>query len=282
MLTVELRPAIRQIVDRNEQLETENTQLYDKVHELLTENTALKAGRLQFRRQCESLVTSQASQLLSPSKEFEMRVQRQKRQIERLQQRLAATQSEAELAQREHEEMKERITQHTEDIEKSAQVETDATRACMRLVKECEGIVAICGHDEEEAPVECPDDLAGAIECLYGVVRLVSDGCAAAVQQREQAVMESTSFRQMVQEMETRIRVLETEKNATEECNKKYEKEREELGGAIATLRKALDDVKSNLIAAEEEKKELKEENVRLRIEVGDLREKVALSELSD
>lgn len=281
MLTVELRPAVRQIVERNEQLEGENVQLYEKVRELLTENTALKAGRLQFRRQCESLVSGQASQLLSPTKELEGRVQKQKRQIERLQQRLAATQSEAELAQRESRELEDRLEAHVGELEKSAQAEVESARACAQLVKECEAIVEICGAHEWDEAVECPEEIGGAIECLHGVVRLVSEGCAAVVQRREQATVENNSFKQMVTEMETRIRVLETEKNATEECNKKYEKEREELGGAIATLRKALDDVKTNLIAAEDEKKGLKEENVRLRIEIGQLREKLALAELS-
>ena len=91
MLDVELQPAVRQMVERKEHLEQENKRLYDKVHELLAEHTALKASDRHFRKECESMVTSH----LSPSKEIQTKLRRQRQQIDRLQEELTATQTEA-------------------------------------------------------------------------------------------------------------------------------------------------------------------------------------------
>ena len=91
MLDVELQPAVRQMVERNEHLEQENKRLYDKVHELLAEHTALKASHRHFRKECESMVTSH----LSPSKEIQTKLRRQRQQIDRLQEELTATRTEA-------------------------------------------------------------------------------------------------------------------------------------------------------------------------------------------
>jgi hypothetical protein len=94
MLSTELQPAVRQIVQRNGELEEENKQLYDKVHQLLTEVTALRAIRGQY----ESLVAGHGSQLLSPpSQTLRDTVQRQKRQIARLQDRLDSAETDAQV-----------------------------------------------------------------------------------------------------------------------------------------------------------------------------------------
>lgn len=279
MLDVELQPAVRQMVERNEHLEQENKRLYDKVHELLAENSALKASRRHFRKECESMVTSQ---LLSPSKEIQSKLQRQRQQIERLQEELNATQSEATAAQKARSELQHELDSHEDNLEKSAQMECDAAHSCADIARTIESLIALCQSQEDVTSFACPDDLDGAIEYLERRIERLRDSCAVAVQERERAGTESNTFKQMMGEMETRIKVLETEKDATDECNRRYERERGELGKAIETLRAALEGVKENLITAEEEKKVLKEENVKLKIEMSELKEKIALAELNN
>lgn len=274
MLSAELQPAVRQIVERNEQLETENKQLYDKVHELMTETTALKAAQEKFRQHCESMVVNQAHQLISPSKDMQERMQRQRHQIERLQSKLAATQSEAKAVEQEREELEERLECQAESLEKTTQKDSRAVESCQAMTRTMSSLIAMCranggeeDEDEDDAS-DTPQDVAGAVNFLQRRFRVLGEECAAVVQQRQRIAVENTALKQTISELETRLRVLETEKSATDECNMRYEKEREELSKAIATLRSALDCVKTSLIEAEAEKKTLKEENVRLRIEL--------------
>lgn len=280
MLSVELQPAVRQIVERNEQLETENKELYDEVHKLLTEITALKATRHKFRQHCESMVANQASQLLSPSKEMQSKLQRQKRQIERLQSKLAATQSEAETAQRERAELEQHLERHADNLEKSAQIECDATKSCNDIARSINQLIGFINSEEEDESETFPETLPEAIEYVQKKFRFLGESTASLIQQRQQLLIENNSHKQTIGELETRIKVLETEKSATDDCNARYEKEREELGSAISTLRTALDEVKRQLISAEEEKKLLKEDNVRMKIELGQLKTERALAEV--
>lgn len=278
MLEGELQPAVRQMVQRNEHLEQENKRLYDKVQELLAENTALKQSRRQFRKQCESLVTSE---LLSPSKEMHAKLQQQRRQIERLQEEIASTQADAASAHKARSEMQRKLDCHEDNLEISAQLECDAARSCLDIARTLESLIALCNLQETTKECACPDDLTGAVSYLQKRVEKLREGCEIAARQADRAGLESANFKQIMSEMETRIKVLETEKDATDECNRRYERERGELGKAIATLREALEGVKANLMTAEEEKKVLKEENVQLRIEMSELKEKIALAELN-
>ena len=232
MLDVELQPAVRQMVERNEHLEQENKRIYDKVHELLAENTALKASHRHFRKECESMVTSH----LSPSKEIQTKLRRQRQQIDRLREELTAAQTEAAAAQKARSQLQNELDSHEDNLEKSAQMECEAARSCADIARTIEALIGLCQSQGASTSYGCPDDLSGAIEYLERRIQRLRDSCAVAVQERERAGTECNTFKEM---METRIRVLETEKDATDECNRRYERERGELGKAIETLRAA-------------------------------------------
>ena len=174
MLSVELQPAVRQIVERNEQLENENKELYDEVHKLLTENTALKATRHKFKQYCESMGANHATQLLSPSKEMQSKLQRQKKQIERLQSKLAATQSEAETALKERVELEQHLERHADNLEKSAQIECDAARSCNDIARSMNQLIGFINNEEDESET-FPETLPEAIEYVQKKFRILGE-----------------------------------------------------------------------------------------------------------
>ncbi|KAK8866920.1 hypothetical protein M9Y10_009889 [Tritrichomonas musculus] len=277
MLSVELQPAVRQIVERNEQLEEENKQLLDKVHELLTEVTALKATRHKFKLDCESAITSGTS---SPSRDMKQKIKRQKRQIENLQSQLSSTKTELEATLQEKKLIQQNIEKHEDTLEKQTQDEADATHSCREMVKSLNHLIGMISSpdaenesDSEELNFSNLNDLPTAVSFLQKKIHVLSEKCTELNQFNDNRKLENTNQRQQISSLETQIQCLEKEKETLEECNAKYINEREELGSAIATLRSALTEVKNNLISSDEEKKELKKENIRLRIELDALKE---------
>jgi chromosome segregation ATPase len=279
MLSTELQPSVRQIVQRNEELEEENKQLYDKVHQLLTEVTALRAIRSHY----ESLVGGRGSQLLSPSPQaLRETVRRQKRQIARLQARLDSAEADAQTLATEKAELEQRLERNADTLEKTAQLEADAGQECTAVARKVRALISLCrktgfnrggtGEQKDEEP-DVPkrsltDGLSGAVQALHRQVGTLADQLRETAKGRQQLGMDYHNARQTISELETQIRVLETEKTATDECNARYDDERQELGEAIATLRSALEETKKRLVTAEEDKKKLKTQNARLKLEL--------------
>jgi chromosome segregation ATPase len=110
------------------------------------------------------------------------------------------------------------------------------------------------------------------MQALHRHVGTLADELRETAKRRQQLAMDYQNARQTISELDTQIRVLETEKTATDECNARYDEERQELGEAIATLRSALEETKERLVTAEEDKKKLKTQNARLKLELEKLK----------
>lgn len=277
MLSVELQPAVRQIVERNEQLEEENKQLLDKIHELLTEVTALKATRHKFKLDYESV----ASELSSPTRDLKQKIKRQKRQIENLQSQLSSTKTELEATLQEKNLIQKDFELHEDALEKQTQDEADATHSCREMIQSLNGLIGLISHTDADIESESEEfdqssikDLPSAISFLQKRMHVLSNKCSELAQTNDGKNLENVNQKQQISTLETQIQCLEKEKETLEECNSKYINERKKLGSAIETLRSALEEVKNNLIESDEEKKELKKENIRLRIELDALKEK--------
>jgi chromosome segregation ATPase len=181
-------------------------------------------------------------------------------------------------ALQERAELEEEIDRHADDLEKSTQVESDAGRTCGEIAKSLRNLISICRQSDREASAEdadCPElsiELPSSLQTVHEYVRAVADLCAETVSERRQLTSASQTARQTVSELETQIRVLEAEKNATDQRNARYDQERIELGSAIAKLRTGLAAVKARLVAAEEEKKRLRDENAQLRAAIAPLK----------
>lgn len=276
MLSVELQPAVRQIVERNEQLEEENKQLLDKVHELLTEVTALKAARHKFKLDYESV----ASELNSPTRDMKQKIKRQKRQIENLQSQLSSTKSELEATLQEKNLIQKDFERHEDAREKQTQDEADATHSCREMIQSLNRLIGTISHadpdiesESEEFDFSNLNDLPSAISFLQKRMHVLSDKCSDLAQLNDGKNLENVSQKQQISTLETKIQCLEKEKETLEECNSKYVNERQKLTSAIETLRNALEEVKNNLIMADKEKKELKKENINLRVKLEELKE---------
>lgn len=279
-----LPPAIRQIVERNEQLETENRHLYDRIHELLSDVCALKAARCMFRQHCETKVRNHVSELVSPAKELRCKIERQREQIEVLRSRIVEKKSEAETAEQERAELLEVSEIRVDDIEKASRVESEATRACSSIARlmgsllslnsvECAEVGGDNNNDNDDVGefVETPRNIGEAVGIVDEKLMVLRAGCTVAVRERDQGLIENAKLKRTVNDLTTRICATEMEKKATDDCNTRYEHEREQLAVAIAALRGALGEAKESLIAAEAEKRILKDEAVRLQIEVDTL-----------
>jgi chromosome segregation ATPase len=127
-------------------------------------------------------------------------------------------------------------------------------------------------REEEEEEDQLPEALPASLQVLHRHVRALSQMLNESAKQRQQLAMDLQGANQTISELETRVHVLEIEKATTDECNARYTKEREELGNAIMTLRSTLEEVKGTLVSAEEEKKKLKTQNARLRLELEKLK----------
>jgi chromosome segregation ATPase len=156
---------------------------------------------------------------------------------------------------------------------------TTVTRLIRCLISQCRSPDSDPGNSEEEEEEEqtlqerqSPDRLAVAMQTVQHHVQILADRLTETMKRRQQLTTDYQIARQTISELETRIRVIETEKTATDECNARYDKERQELGEAIATLRSALEGMKKSLVSAEEDKKTLKTENARLRLELEKLK----------
>ena len=288
MLSVELQPAVRQIVERNEQLEEENKCLLDKIHELLTEVTSLKAARHKFKLDCESMVATHASELMSPTREMKQKLKRQRRQIENLQNQLTSTKTELETIAQEKNAIQKTYENHADTLEKAAQDEADATNSCCEMAQSINnliGIIAKCNGNNANVDLNekiSINDLPTAVSFLQKKILLLSENCTEMSRSNDELTLESANHKQHISTLETQIQCLQKEKETLEECNQKYINEREELGSAISTLRSALMEVKNNLITSDEEKKELKNENIRLRIELDSYKDRQKSSGIYD
>jgi chromosome segregation ATPase len=225
---------------------------------------------------------------MSPSpQELRDVVQRQKRQITRLQAKLDSAETDLQSVSAEKAELEQRFEQNADTLEKTTQMEADAGRACKAVTQQVRALIALCQNpnfrdddiDEEEEEEErtsqegqVPDALPASLQVLHHHVKVLSNRLTESAKQRQQLVLDSQTAKQTISELETQIRVLETEKASTDECNARYDKEREELGNAIVTLRSALDGMRGSLVSAEEEKKKLKIQNARLRLELEKLK----------
>lgn len=263
MLSSELQPAVRQLVERNEQLENEKEELYEKVHELLTENTALKATRHKFREDCQSLVANQASQLLSPSREMKQRIHQQKRQIQNLQSQLTESQSQVEELQKAISELEQQHENEADTIERAEQIEIDAAEECKEIIQQLHRLIPDSKENEEENE----PTLKGQLKIMKKRIQRVQQEYSDFTSEKQTLNLNMMDYKQRISDLETENSVLKTEKETTAECNQRYEKERAELTQAITTLRKALGELKTNLTTAEQEKDLLKKENIRLTIE---------------
>jgi chromosome segregation ATPase len=266
MLAAELQPAVRQVVRRNGELEEENKDLYEKVHQLLAEATALRVIRQQYQ-------SFASSQCLSPSKVIQETIYRQRRQIATLQSRLNATQAQLDSTLTAKSQMEIRLERHADSLERSTRIESDANATCRAMAKSLRDLTATCRNatieDEEEEGGDA--DLLTELDTVHRHVRTLVEACAEAQRERQELAIEAQGATQAISELETRRKVLQTEKEVTDECNTRYNREREKLGKAIATLRKALDEMKKSLKATEAEKKRLKAENEQLRLELAEL-----------
>jgi chromosome segregation ATPase len=267
MLSLELQPAVRQIVQRNGELEEENKRLYATVHQFLTEVTALRAVRAQY----ESLVAGQPAQVLSPTQEsLRATAERQRRQIARLQGQLDATAADLSSQSAERADLEQRCERCADALERSAQLEADAGQACNSATRQLLALCALCGGEEEDAG-DAPDGAApaalpGALQALHRAVEALGGRLAAGAAGRRALGEALHAARQAASELGARVRALETEKAAADECGARYEQERQQLGNAFATLRASLEAVKARLVAAEGDRKRLAAENARLRL----------------
>jgi chromosome segregation ATPase len=250
-----LPASVRQTVRRSADLAEENKQLYEKIHQLLTEITGLRVVRSQY----ESLLESLAS---TPTRALQDTLHRQDRRVVHLQSQLSATQSELDAALEQCSELKCELDRRANEPEKSAQLESDAGRTCGAIAKSLQKLISTCNSSESPS----------SLETLHENVRAAADVCVAAVKERRQLEEAAQTKRDEVSEIEAKIRVLDDEKNVTDQRNARYDRERNELGGTIAKLRTELASVKARLVAAEDEKKRLKAENAKLRAAIAPLK----------
>jgi DNA repair exonuclease SbcCD ATPase subunit len=264
MLNLELQPAVREVVERNDQLENENKTLSDRIHELMTEVTALKAARGQYG----DLSSSQG--FSSPDKGDELRnaIQRHKKHIARLQSRVVASQSELDQTLKEKAEISSALESERDQLERSAQLESDAGQKCDRIAKALQRLLGISkGKDPRHFSEDPPSslDLGASLDRMNRDVEALGDAFARNAQEKKRLLAQNAELQQKHANLTAQLSSLQRNKAVTDECNARYDSERKDLNTAIATLRPALDQMTARFIAADNERKQLKSELERLK-----------------
>jgi predicted nucleic acid-binding Zn-ribbon protein len=188
---------------------------------------------------------------------------------------LVQSQSELDVALREKAEIKTALEDHSDHLERSAQLESDASRTCAQIGKTLRHLLAVA-RDPEALPededansgADLSFDLQTALGRISRDVRTLNELSLVNAKAKQSLSAENSLLRQTIADLETRIQVLNQEKSVADECNARYDKERKALTTANSTWRSALDDMKVSLVAAEDEKKRLKSEIVRLKLEL--------------
>ena len=254
MLTEELQPAVQQLVQRNQHLERENKELYSKVHELLAQLTALKSSRHKFQSDIQSYVDTRTSELESPNRELKQRLHRQKHQIESLREELEAAQ--AKISE---------LSQSQIQVEKTV---TDEQHSQEIVSDVLEQILSIRNSLGKQTTSSDSDPM----QRLKEEVKAIQKDFLDVVKERDRVLAENEQLKQNCSDLETRVIVLQQENSTTNDCNSKFEKEREELTNAITSLRSTVSKLKESLVNTENEKKVLKGENSSLKIEISQLK----------
>lgn len=116
------------------------------------------------------------------------------------------------------------------------------------------------------SPRELLPVLERSLKGIFERLHAAEDGASEAASLLQQ----SASAADRLADLETQLQVARNELESLRECNARYEAEREQLTAAISSLRGALGRVKENLIQSDAERKQLKEEVVRLHIQLED------------
>jgi chromosome segregation ATPase len=257
LLEAELEPAVQQLLIRNQDLERENGVLLEKVEILMAELSSLRAKRRSFSRSVEFSATSQATSTLTPTKEVKRKIKQQEDQISRLRSECEAALADIQTVQREKQQLEEYLEKETVEFEKAQQMESEAQSAVRTIADLLASIYPESAPQTEGSTT----DLMSSMQILQNHISKLKETYVMDGSRRKDIETERNMHLSTIRGLESRIVALETEKSVIDECNRKYETERKELGKAIETLRGALEEVKESLLSADEEKRKLEEEN---------------------